>query len=566
MTFNNIKKIKKVLGKENVRRFYYLIPLDIITSLLELLSISIIIPFVIAISDKEKVLNSEYGVYIVEKFDNYNNFLLVLVLILIIVSLSSTALSIYSNWRKIYLVNKIGQNVSQIQYKKYLLAEYKFHSHVNKTELTKILMTEVSRFTNNVLIASVMMISKAFFLIIILAFMMIINPLICLSIVFSLTLIYLSIYKGLRKKLLSNGENISKAITNLYSVINESLNGIKETKFYGLENYYLDRYIENSDSVANKTASSQIISLLPKSVIEFITFASLTTILIYLNKNNILIENLPVITFFLYSGYRALPAFQQLYNSSALIRANYESVNQILKFDYLIDNDESVKNLLNRDEISSISIKNINFRFGNQKALFKDFSIRINAPALVAIIGKSGSGKSTLVDLVLKLNHPGSGEVLINNNKYNFGDARLLFAYVPQNIYLSDSTLLDNILLGRIEKPIDYQLLDKSLKLAGLSSWVKSLPGGIYTEIGENGFLLSGGQRKRLGLARAFYSQKQVLILDEVTSGLDNVTETSVLKDLKLMSKNKLIILITHSSQNLVLFDKVIDLNLDKNV
>ena len=566
MTFNNLNKIKKVLGEENVRKFYYLIPLDITTSLLELLSISIIIPFVAAISDKEKVLSSEYGNFIINNFSNYNEFLLALVVVLILVSFSSMALSIYSTSRKITLVNQIGQNVSQIKYKEYLLAEYKFHSSVNNTEVSKNLMTEVTRFTNNVLIASVMMVSKAFFLIVIFAFMISVNPLISLSIVSSLALIYLIIYKGLQNKLLSNGKAISGAIANLFSIVSESLNGIKETKFYGLENYYSERYIDNSDTIANKTASSQIISLVPKNVIEFIVFTSLVTILIYLNNNGILIENLPVITFFLYSGYRSLPAFQQVYNSSALIRANYESVNQILKFDHLIENDDDLEPELKSDEISSIAVKGIDFRFGDQKVLFKDFSSIITGPALVAIVGKSGSGKSTLIDLLLKLNHPASGEILINGDKYTYGDARSLFAYVPQSIYLSDSTLLDNIYLGNIRLPIDYELVVKSVKLAGLESFVEGLPKGIHTKIGENGSLLSGGQRKRLGLARAFYSEKPVLILDEVTSGLDEVTEKDILNDLKLMSKSKLIILITHSSQNIALFDRVIDLNLYQNV
>jgi ABC-type multidrug transport system fused ATPase/permease subunit len=304
----------------------------------------------------------------------------------------------------------------------------------------------------------------------------------------------------------------------------------------------------------------------PKNVIEFIVFTSLVTILIYLNNNGILIENLPVITFFLYSGYRSLPAFQQVYNSSALIRANYESVNQILKFDHLIENDDDLEPELKSDEISSIAVKGIDFRFGDQKVLFKDFSSIITGPALVAIVGKSGSGKSTLIDLLLKLNHPASGEILINGDKYTYGDARSLFAYVPQSIYLSDSTLLDNIYLGNIRLPIDYELVVKSVKLAGLESFVEGLPKGIHTKIGENGSLLSGGQRKRLGLARAFYSEKPVLILDEVTSGLDEVTEKDILNDLKLMSKSKLIILITHSSQNIALFDRVIDLNLYQNV
>jgi ABC-type multidrug transport system fused ATPase/permease subunit len=567
MNLNDVKKVKKVLGHENTRRFYYLIPLDIITSLLEILSISIIIPFIVAISDPEKVLKSKYGEFVETQFQDYNEFLFALSITLIFVSLFSTLLTIYSSWKKTTLANKIGQKVSQAQYEKYLFAEYRFHSAISKTELSKTLMTEVvTRFTQNVLIASVTMMSKLFFLIMIFLFMIMVNPLISLCLISSSAVIYFSIYKIFRETLSSNGTTISRSISVLYRLISESLNGIKETKFYGLERYYLRRYVESSDSVAARTSSSQVISIVPKSIIESIFFTVILLTLIYLNKNGTLIENLPVITFFLYAGYRALPAFQQVYGSSTLIKANLDSVDRILEFDKIIQNDDDIERLIKSDTISEIAFKDVNFRYGDNKVLFKDFSSIISAPALVAVIGKSGAGKSTLIDLLLKLNHPASGEVLINKQKFTYGDARGLFAYVPQKIYLSDSTLLDNVCLGSIDKPIDHDLVDSSFRLAGLETFIRDLPQGVHTQVGENGSLLSGGQRKRLGLARAFYSEKAVLILDEVTSGLDNLTEANVMRVLKVMSKTKLIILITHSSQNIALFDQVIDLNVDKNV
>ena len=139
--------------------------------------------------------------------------------------------------------------------------------------------------------------------------------------------------------------------------------------------------------------------------------------------------------------------------------------------------------------------------------------------------------------------------------------SRSYFAYVPQDIYLSDSTILDNIQLGNISDEPNLDLIKESYKLSGLNELIESLPKNIMTEVGENGSSLSGGQRKRLGLARAIYSQKPILILDEVTSGLDRNTELSILADLKKMSQDKLIILVTHNSKDIELFDKIIDLD-----
>ena len=377
--------------------------------------------------------------------------------------------------------------------------------------------------------------------------------------VISILFAYFIIYKSFKKTLSTNGSNIVVSNKNIYRVISEALNGIKETKFYRLEKYYENIFVSNSNKVATSTASSQVRSIIPKNIIEFFIFSGLIVLIYILNTNNNLLTNLPTISFFLYSGYRLLPAVQQIYSSIALIRANFQSVNEILKFANLAKPD-FLKNSIFKDSFNSIDIQNITFGYSSSNIFLKNLSFKITKNQFICFLGESGSGKSSLIDLLLKLINPISGSLLINNEPYDIGVAKALFAYVPQDIYLSDTSISENIRLGDIENSINKEKLIHSCHLSGLSTFINSLENKYETKIGENGSLLSGGQRKRLGLARAIYSKKPILILDEVTSGLDKKTELAILDDLKLLSKEKLIILVTHNSNDLHYYDKIIDL------
>lgn len=328
MIINDINKIKTILGKKNVKRFYLLIPFDIITSLLEILSISVIIPFIIAISDKERVLKSDYSHIVLENFSDYNQFVFYSGCLLIIVLFLSSLLSIFSQYKLIKLANEIGQETSQLLFGKYLYSPYKFHLSTNSSELTKVLTAEVSRFTQNVLIACLKMISKSIFLIIIIIFMLLVDPIISLLIICFLVTAYFTIYKFFKNRLFSNGIEISNSNKFIYKIINESLIGIKETKFYSLEEYYYNSFKKNSYVIAHRTASSQIRSLIPKNIIEFLMLTVLILIVIFLNSQETLITSLPIITFYLYTAYRALPALQQVYIVPHLLN---QILNQLTK-------------------------------------------------------------------------------------------------------------------------------------------------------------------------------------------------------------------------------------------
>ncbi|MEA2092566.1 MAG: ABC transporter ATP-binding protein, partial [Patescibacteria group bacterium] len=164
------------------------------------------------------------------------------------------------------------------------------------------------------------------------------------------------------------------------------------------------------------------------------------------------------------------------------------------------------------------------------------------------LVGATGSGKTTLVDTILGLLEPTKGKVLVDkkNIKENTQGWQKNIGYIPQSIYLSDDTIRNNIAFGIDEKEIDEEKIRKALKAAQLDEFVDKLKDKLNTFIGERGIRLSGGQRQRIGIARALYDNPEVLIMDEATSSLDNITEKFVIKAIEQLKKNRTIIIIAH--------------------
>ena len=176
-------------------------------------------------------------------------------------------------------------------------------------------------------------------------------------------------------------------------------------------------------------------------------------------------------------------------------------------------------------------------------------------------MGVTGSGKTTMVDLILVLLEPQEGSIMVDdqviddNNRYAWIRS---IGYVPQQIYLSDDTIAENIAFGIDAKYVNQEAVERAAKIANLHEFVvNDLPNGYQTTVGERGVRLSGGQRQRIGIARALYHNPQVLILDEATSALDNLTEQAVMEAVHNLGHDITIILIAHRLSTVQDCDKI---------
>ena len=262
---------------------------------------------------------------------------------------------------------------------------------------------------------------------------------------------------------------------------------------------------------------------------------------------------LPIISVYAIGTIKLLPAFQQIYSSIAIIRANipaFESIQQDL-YDSLIRGETSKKveqsYLYPKKEIS---LEKVRFTYPNKKEPALDgLSISIPTNSVIGIVGPSGSGKSTLIDILLGLIEPDQGKLKIDDKIIDDKNCRSwqnTIGFVAQSIFLSEGSIAENVAFGIPNNEIDFKQVEYALKLAHLTELTKSLKEGIHTKVGERGIQLSGGQRQRIGIARALYHKAEVLMFDEATSSLDGITEKMIMEAIHNFSGQKTIILIAH--------------------
>ena len=262
---------------------------------------------------------------------------------------------------------------------------------------------------------------------------------------------------------------------------------------------------------------------------------------------------------------------QQIYGSWALIKSysgSAEKILELLRLEVPIENIPSNKKY---DFKKSIKLQNISFKYDNQnKFVIKNFNLEILKGNKIGFIGQTGSGKSTLIDIIIGLLKPSSGNLLIDDNnlylnkKYNkdfLSQWKSNIAYVPQNIYLSDSTFKQNIAFGLEEKDIDMDLVKTSAKIAQISSFIEKMPCSYDTYTGERGVRLSGGQRQRIGIARAIYKQVNILVLDEATSALDSATEKLIIDQISILKNEVTVLMIAHRLSTLNICDHIYEID-----
>jgi subfamily B ATP-binding cassette protein MsbA len=333
------------------------------------------------------------------------------------------------------------------------------------------------------------------------------------------------------------------------SILDETLGGMKVVKSYNAENIFIEKFNNSvkklqqlSNSIGNK-------SNLASPMSEFLGILTIAVLLWY-GGYMVLVDKSLASTAFI--GYIAL-AYTILTPAKNISKASYQVKTGLAAAERVFtlmeqENDiTSKENALHKTSFENgIHLENINFKYENENVL-KNFSLDIPKGKTVALVGQSGSGKSTIANLLTRFYDVNEGKITIDNldiKDLDLHSLRGLMGLVTQDSILFNDTIKANIALGKLDAT-DDEIID-ALKIANAYEFVKELPEGIYTNIGDSGNKLSGGQKQRLSIARAVLKNPPIMILDEATSALDTESEQLVQIALENMMQNRTSIVIAH--------------------
>ena len=559
------------ISKRRQKQFYLLFVLMILASLLEVVSISAVLPFLGVLTAPELIYQHPFMQPIIQALEltQPDQLILPLTIFFIVAVLLAAVVRLTLLYVMTRLSFATGADLSINIYRRTLYQEYSVHMSRNSSQVIDSIITKTNIVISGVINPILVFISSIIIAIGIISALFIINTNVALITFIGFTAPYWLVLRYTKVRLKDNSQIVAKHSTQMVKALQEGLGGIRDVLIDGSQQFFCQIYRNADLPLRRASGDNQFISGSPKYAMEAIGMTLIAALAYSVaQKDGGVITIIPVLGALALGAQRLLPALQQAYGAYSRIQGSKSSFNDVI--DLLNQplpkyaSQSSVKPIIFENKIE---LTNLSFRYTkNSPWILKNISLSINKGDRIGFIGKTGSGKSTLIDIIMGLLPITSGELVIDQqllNIQNYREWQVRIAHVPQNIYLSDDTIEGNIAFGVSKDQIDYQLVKKVAQKAQISEVIEQWKDGYQTLVGEQGVRISGGQRQRIGIARALYKQTDVLIFDEATSALDSKTEQAVMEAIEGLGKELTILIVAHRLTTLKSCDKIIEL--DKN-
>tara|TARA_R100001129_G_scaffold179391_1_gene156151 strand:+ start:744 stop:2603 length:1860 start_codon:yes stop_codon:yes gene_type:complete len=555
--FKRLKTLFLLLTAEQRKRLIRLQFLVVIMAFAELAGVASIGPFMALVGDISLLQGDGTlaQIYTLSGFENPREFLFWLGIAVLLALTAAATVSMFTIWRLSLYAAQVGAEISTRLYKHYMQQSWLFHASGSSSQLTNRIAQESNRVTNLVIQPLVEMNAKGILAIVMATAIFVFNPLVALVGLLVFGVAYLVLYKTVRKRLTKNGREVSQSNQQRFKLMNEGFGGIKDTLLLGRQAEFNKRFENSSETLGRAQGVTRALAQAPRYAMELVAFGAVIFLVLYLlsaydgNLGNIL----PVLSVYALAGFKLLPAFQQMYTSLAQVKGNISSFDSIEKDLAASQYIEDIKPSSEFGKLSPkklITLDNISFNYPDKDAkALSELTLQIPVNQVIGLVGASGSGKSTAIDILLGLIEPQSGSLVIDGEEITGQQKRAWqnnVGFVPQTIFLADSSIRENIAFGIPLDEIDEERVTRASQMAHLEELLERLPEGLNTRVGERGIQLSGGQRQRIGIARALYDNAEVLVLDEATSALDGITEKLVMDAIHDFSGRKTIIMIAH--------------------
>ena len=550
---NEFKKKIFFLIDEHKFGFVILCFLFILTSILDVLSIGLIFPYLfVLIDDPEGDIFYKYFFYKYFEYDFYFYFLS----ILLILSFIGRNIIYYISQKKIFEYSyNIQEKLRYKLFSKYIKGKYKFILDKKSENLIQNIIKNIDSFIEIVLIAFLQITSQIFFIFLITILLFVSNPVIFIYLIIFLILFVIYYFYRYRKRFIILGKYNVDFQKKIISLSSQAIKGIKEIKIYKLEKFFLSNLKEKSSKYASALVSYKSSIIVPRMTLETMVIFFVVIISVYnFSNNKQLTSIIPSLSLFAVSIIRLLPSIN-IFTTSILSIRYATPVIDDLYYD-LLDHEDSIFKIPNNTnyfgDFNDFEIQNLSFLYDKSSSLkiLEDITLKISKNKIIGIYGISGSGKTTLMNIMLGLLESDSGKILINKieiNKNNLGDWQNKIAYVPQESFLIEGTISENIAIGKSAYEIDKIKLKKAIELSALSGFVNKLDKGLDTILNNDATNISGGEKQRISFARSIYFEKEIIFLDEPTSFLDKKTEKILSNSINKLKNNKTFIVISHN-------------------
>tara|TARA_B100000787_G_C16193825_1_gene299290 strand:- start:700 stop:2421 length:1722 start_codon:yes stop_codon:yes gene_type:complete len=561
------KHVNYLTSKKQKFYLFIIFLFAVFIGLIETISISSLVGFIAIVSEPQTVAEK----IPVDFIKNYilsldlNTLAINASIVLITIFLIKNIILILFHYCEARVMKNLYLKLSREIFNIYLLMPYKFHKDHNPAILVNTVIAETKR-VSDFIVNLIIIFRETITLIFLLTLLLITSFKLAALLFLTMGITSLFFHKAIATRVKRYGVqvkiNAEKTLKNLM----ESISSIKILKLINKNEFFLKNVFKEMNQRESTVINFNIIGKLPRLVFEVLAVSIVAGLLIFvlLDKNSIK-ESIPILSLVVLIILRTLPAFININTNLNNTRFHFSSLEKISLIKENFSKNQFSNNqtfATKKINITNIDVKDLSYNYDTKEVL-SDISYEFKKDKIYGIKGESGSGKTTLIDLILGLLKPSKGKILINNLNL---DRDIAFSggyasYVPQEVYLTDASIAENIAFGLSYNDINFAKLNEILIKSKLFEFVNDLPDGYNTIVGEKGIKISGGQKQRIGIARALYVNTEIIVFDEATSALDYKTEEKITNEIQKLKKDKIIFIVAHRLKTLEICDEVITLS-----
>ena len=557
------------ISSRRQKQFWLLLILMFVASLFEVISVGAVLPFLGVLSSPEQVYQHQYMQPLIEilELSEPSQLILPVTILFIVAALLGGTIRLVLLYAMTRLSFATGADLSINIYRRTLYQEYAVHVSRNSSEVINGIITKTSTVISGVVAPVLNLISSVILLIGIVGVLFSISVSVALVASIGFGLLYWLVILYTKNQIKNNSQVIADQSTQMIKSLQEGLGGIRDVLIDDSQQFYCQLYRNSDLPLRRASGNNQFIGGSPRYVMEALGMVLIAGLAYTMSLQQGGMDTaIPVLGALALGAQKLLPVLQQAYGSYSTLKGAKSSFQDVLT---LLE--QPLPEYANQPSPipipfeKEIKLKNLSYRYTKDTPwVLKNINLSLKKGSRIGFIGTTGSGKSTLLDVIMGLLVPTSGELIIDQqvlNTQNLKAWQSHISHVPQNIYLSDSTIAENIAFGVSKEHIDYKRVEKAAQQAQILEMIELWKDGYQTRLGERGVRLSGGQRQRIGIARALYKQANVLIFDEATSALDNNTEHSVMEAIQSLGGAVTILIIAHRITTLKDCDTIVKID-----